>query len=111
MRRIDRRQMLTRTAAFAAGVHLGVSRSSCAVSTNDKLNIACVGVGGKGWSDMQETSVGQNVVAICDIDEQRLAKAAEVHPQGANMWIGASYWNKTISMPSQFLLLITCTRR
>lgn len=45
------------------------------------INIACIGVGGKGWSDMNEVSVGHNIVAICDIDEQRLAKAAEKFPK------------------------------
>lgn len=51
-----------------------------AASTPPAIKIACVGVGGKGWSDMQETSVGHEIVAICDIDEQRLAKAAEAFP-------------------------------
>lgn len=52
-----------------------------AQATPPSINIACVGVGGKGWSDMLETSVGHNIVAICDIDEQRLAKAAEKFPK------------------------------
>ena len=30
---------------------------------------------------MMETSVGQNIVALCDVDEQRLAKAAERFPK------------------------------
>ncbi len=46
-----------------------------------KVNIACIGVGGKGWSDMLEVSVGHNIVAICDIDEGRLAKAADKFPK------------------------------
>lgn len=45
------------------------------------INIACVGVGGKGWSDMHEVSKGHNIVAVCDIDEQRLAKAAAAFPK------------------------------
>ena len=48
---------------------------------SDKVNIACIGVGGKGWSDMQECSVGNNIVAICDVDEDRLAKAGEAFPK------------------------------
>ena len=76
---IHRRRFLKYTAAgsFAAA-------SSAAVrvaAANSKVNIACVGVGGKGWSDMLEVSAGHNIVAICDIDEQRLAKAAERFPQ------------------------------
>jgi predicted dehydrogenase len=95
MRRIDRRQMLAQSALLAAGVHLGVARSSRAAAASDKLNIACVGVGGKGWSDMHETSVGQNVVAICDIDEQRLARAAEAFPQARKY----ADWRKLLDQP------------
>ena len=47
----------------------------------DAVNIACIGVGGKGWSDMNACSVGNNIVAICDVDEERLAKAAKKFPK------------------------------
>ncbi len=50
-------------------------------SANQMVNIACVGVGGKGGSDLRETAIGHNIVAICDIDEQYLAVAAELFPQ------------------------------
>jgi predicted dehydrogenase len=36
-----------------------------------------VGVGGKGAGDIAETSKGQNVVAICDVDENTLDAAAK----------------------------------
>ncbi len=42
---------------------------------SDKLNIACIGVGGKGRSDSQ-AMIGENVIALCDVDEER---AAEKH--------------------------------
>ncbi|MEZ6148225.1 MAG: Gfo/Idh/MocA family oxidoreductase [Planctomycetaceae bacterium] len=50
-------------------------------SANQTVNIACVGVGGKGGSDLRETSVGHNIVAICDIDENTLTGAAELFPK------------------------------
>jgi len=43
----------------------------------ERLNIAAVGVGGKGESDIAATSAGQNVVALCDIDATRLGRAGE----------------------------------
>ena len=55
----------------------GLSRGTAA---NSKLHIAGIGVGGKGYSDIQEVSKGQNLVAICDIDETHLARAAEMFP-------------------------------
>jgi predicted dehydrogenase len=45
-----------------------------------KLGIACVGVGGKGFSDMVNASFENEIVAICDVDANHLAKAAEKFP-------------------------------
>ncbi len=42
-----------------------------AASPNEKLNMAAIGCGGKGWSDLNKTSKGQNVVALCDVDESK----------------------------------------
>jgi predicted dehydrogenase len=50
------------------------------ISPNDKLNIAGVGVGGKGAGDLSETSVGNNVVALCDVDDNTLAGALKKYP-------------------------------
>lgn len=45
-----------------------------------KLGIACIGVGGKGYSDMKNASFGNEIVAICDVDAKNLAKAAKDFP-------------------------------
>jgi hypothetical protein len=39
---------------------------------NEKLNIACVGVGGKGAGDVGAVS-SENIVGLCDVDEVRAA--------------------------------------
>src|SRR5512143_2091254 len=39
---------------------------------SDKLNIAGIGVGGRGASDMQEVE-SQNIVALCDVDWRNAA--------------------------------------
>jgi predicted dehydrogenase len=41
---------------------------------SEKLNIACVGVGGKGFSDAQSVSE-HNIVALCDVDDRLAARA------------------------------------
>lgn len=64
-------------------------------AANSQVNIACVGVGGKGWSDMLETSVGHRIVAICDIDEERLAKAKEKFPDARTY----TDWRKLLEQP------------
>ena len=53
--------------------------------SNNKLNVACVGVGGAGWFDMHgiARSPNANIVAICDIDEKHLEKAAAFFPKAA----------------------------
>jgi predicted dehydrogenase len=79
--RMNRRRFVHGVAAAAvAGTLLPGRAFAARRQANSKINIACVGVGGKGESDMLETSVGHNIVALCDIDELRLAAAAEKFP-------------------------------
>jgi len=49
---------------------------------SETLNIAFVGVGGRGRDNLKETSDedGVNVVALCDADQGRLEAAAKRHP-------------------------------
>ncbi len=57
------------------------------LGANDRLGIASVGTGGKGWSDLTETAKGPNtqVIALCNIDQSKdhLGQAAERFPQAA----------------------------
>lgn len=47
----------------------------------ETLNVACVGVGGMGGSDLGNVSSGKNVriVALCDTDAKNLGRAAKSH--------------------------------
>ena len=47
---------------------------------SDKLNIACLGVGGRGYSMALNVST-ENIVALCDVDDKRGAKAFERFPK------------------------------
>jgi predicted dehydrogenase len=73
----DRREFLKDTTLagvgfwVAGGVALAESKSA-----NEKLNFACIGVGGKGDSDSSHVARLGNVVAICDIDDNTLNKKA-----------------------------------
>ncbi|MBP89353.1 MAG: dehydrogenase [Planctomycetaceae bacterium] len=66
--------------ATASSLAMPLVVSSSAFGANDRLNIAAVGVGGKGRGDIASTSVGQNVVAICDVDERTLSAAEKIYP-------------------------------
>ncbi|MEO2015683.1 MAG: Gfo/Idh/MocA family oxidoreductase [Fuerstiella sp.] len=69
----SRRQFLQATTALGAGLWLGGSPAARAVSPNDKLNVACIGVGGRGSANVGGVS-GENIVAMCDVDENKAGK-------------------------------------
>jgi len=50
-------------------------------SPNERLNIAGIGVGGKGKSDIDQAGKFANVIAICDIDDMRLNEKAQLFPK------------------------------
>src|SRR3974390_621274 len=57
------------------------------ISPNEKLNHACIGVGGMGWNDFQNflSHPRVQVVALCDVDSNNLEKAARAVP-GARVY-------------------------
>ncbi len=78
-----RRDFLKTTAAASAALSFGVWSERCPAqskSPNEKLNIASVGTGGMAGADLNELS-GENIVAICDIDENMLNAAAGRYKQ------------------------------
>lgn len=48
-------------------------------SPNEKLNIGCIGAGGKGRGDAIGVS-SENIVALCDVDDARAAETYERFP-------------------------------
>ncbi len=59
----------------AGGAHTAQPRVGA-----DKIRFACVGVGGRGTSNTAEAAKHGSVVALCDVDEQMLARVAPRHP-------------------------------
>lgn len=45
-------------------------------AANDRINFACIGIDGKGGSDSEDCKNHGNVVAICDVDSDKLDRAA-----------------------------------
>lgn len=81
--RVTRRDFFTVAAAGAAAAWI----PSCAHAPrrgprplDEKLRIGVVGVGGRGGDNLQEVA-SENIVAICDVDENNLNKAAEKFPR------------------------------
>ena len=74
---ISRRGFLGAAAATGAGFFINTSSAPVrAAGPNEKLNIACIGVGGKGASNVAGCA-GENIVALCDVDANTLGKAAQ----------------------------------
>ena len=46
---------------------------------NEKLNIAMIGVGGRGAANLSEVA-SENIVALCDVYEPAVDRAAVHHP-------------------------------
>jgi len=68
---------LVGTAVGSAGYFVAESNAQATPSgSTPRLNVACIGVGGKGGSDSNNAAQHGNIVAICDVDRGRLAGAA-----------------------------------
>ncbi|MCR9119331.1 MAG: Gfo/Idh/MocA family oxidoreductase [bacterium] len=70
-------------AATVAGVGFWVAGGVSAKESTaaiEEVNLACVGVGGKGRSDSSDAARSGNIVAICDIDDKTI-KAAQANPK------------------------------
>src|ERR1039457_2981815 len=74
-----RRQFLSRTALAAGVVTCSFPYVGRVLGANDRINVACIGVGGKGDSDSSDAAkCGGQIVAICDVDKGSLdAKAKQ----------------------------------
>src|SRR6476469_4252766 len=76
-----RRFMQGAAATAAAGFWVWNQRAYAeSKSPNEKLNIAWIGVGGKGDSDSNQAGNVGNLVAICDVDDKTLANKGEKFP-------------------------------
>lgn len=76
-RQINRRRMMQASALAGTGFWLG-SHTKAADSPNEKLNIACIGIGGRGAANVSGVE-SQNIVALCDVDDNRAGKSYEKH--------------------------------
>jgi predicted dehydrogenase len=78
---IHRRQFLKSNAAAGIGLIILPSGTlSGANAPSNKLNVALIGVGGRGRAHQGPIS-SENVVALCDVDENKLAQAAKKFPK------------------------------
>src|SRR3546814_6617468 len=81
-----RRNFLRTAAAAAVGAPFILDKAFAA-PPDRKLRHACIGVGGMGGHDLQnfKSHPDVEIVALCDVDENHLKKAAELIP-GARLY-------------------------
>ncbi len=79
--KLTRRSFLAKTASAAAFtiVPSSVLGLRGAISPNEKLNLAAIGVGGQGGGDLNNLA-SENIVALCDVDSQRAAASFKKFP-------------------------------
>lgn len=77
---LSRRQFL-RYSAVTGAAAVAFPYVGNVLGANDKINIACIGVGGKGDSDCDDSAnCGGNIVGLCDVDEGTLNNKAKKYP-------------------------------
>jgi predicted dehydrogenase len=97
--------------AAIGGAALSIPAASWArvFGANDRLRVASVGTGGKGWSDLNDTAASPavEVVALCDIDESKahLGQAAEKFSQARQF----TDWRKLFDEHKEFDAVIVST--
>jgi hypothetical protein len=93
--RMKRRDLFKASAATGLGlmaVRSGVLAAG--KSPNDKLNIAAIGAGGRGWENIKSVR-SENIVALCDVNDNNLGAAAREFPN-AKTHID---WRKCLEQP------------
>ena len=74
--RINRRAFLRHAAAGTAGlVILADPRSATTAQANEKLNVALIGLGGRGLWFVRTMPKLSNVVAVCDVSDKKATVA------------------------------------
>ena len=78
---LNRRDFIKTTSLATGALAFGVPALLRGQNLNSKLNIACIGIGGKGQSDT-DACASENIVALCDVDSgsEAYAKQTEKYP-------------------------------
>ena len=87
--KISRRSFVGTTSAVAAGLTIVPSSVVSGLGhtpPSDKLNVAGIGVGGMGNTNLRNIMKTENVVAVCDVDWGYSAKAFATYPDAKKYW-------------------------
>src|SRR5437773_11531414 len=78
----DRRDFLKTAAGTGLGFWVaGLPAADDTKSPNEKVQFASIGIDGKGRGDTADAASAGNLVAICDVDDDRLGMAGVRYPK------------------------------
>lgn len=84
---LTRRTALKSTLAIGFGYWLNPTVAAVSKSPNEKLNVACIGIGGQGNYQVSGVSrAGQNIVALCDVDDVKAGKQYDRFPKAEKFY-------------------------
>ena len=76
----SRRTFLKGSGALCLASQLGFPNMVSVASPNAKLKVAVIGVGGRGGHNLSQVA-GEEVVALCDVNQHHLEGALKRHPE------------------------------
>ncbi len=107
--RSQRRQFLKSSALFGTSLAFSAVSYQRICGANERLRVASIGTGGKGWGDLTSiaASPAVDVIALCDVDssETHLGRAAEKFP-AAEKYVD---WRKLLDDSKRFDAVIVST--
>ena len=80
--RYSRRRFLAQSAVATLAASPVTAYSARLLAPNERVNLAAVGVGGKGWTDITNASEGHNVVAFCDVEQGPTSETRRIRRGG-----------------------------
>jgi predicted dehydrogenase len=86
---ITRRKFIGTSGAVAAGLTIvpGTVMSGFGHrAPSDKLNVAAIGIGGMGNTNIRNVEKTENIVALCDVDWGYSKKVLDAHPDAKKYW-------------------------
>ncbi len=86
--KVSRRKFIATTAAATAGFTILPSKVIAGMghkAPSDKLNVAGIGIGGRGGSVIKEVR-SENIVALCDVDWKYSASMFKQFPDAQKFW-------------------------
>lgn len=81
----SRREFISTSVAAVAGLTIlpgHVIPGFGHIAPSDKLNIACIGIGGMGKANLANVALTENIIALCDVDwREQTTKVFETYPR------------------------------